>query len=122
MAFERGQVCFQWSASAQAWQLHILDDSVRRLSFGSVAEAYISKPESDMPALSPEVAQMTFGDVAGMSLTFYGAKRPNHDCLKFHCHTAVYLAQNRGWVPPGAEVQLLKDTDAGPNAVQELTM
>ena len=87
-----------------------------------MAEAYASGPECDMPAYSPEVAQMTFGDVAGMSLTFYGAKRPSDDCLKFHCHTAVYLAQNKGWVPPGAEAQLLKDTDSGPNAVQALTM
>ena len=93
-----------------------------------MTEAYISKPGSDMPALSPEVAQMTFGDVAGMSLTFFSAKRPSGNCLKFHCHTAVFLAEDRGWLPHGAgagllkDTEFLKDTDTGQHAVQDLTM
>ena len=87
-----------------------------------MTETHVSESESDMPALSPEVAETTFGDVAGMSLTFCGAKRPTDACLKFHCHTAVYLAQDRGWVPPGAEAELLKDTDASQHTVQDLTM
>eukprot|EP00128_Syssomonas_multiformis_P018004 Colp12_sorted_trinity150504_noHs@2791 len=93
-AFDDSRLCFAYDAKGDTFTARLLDPSISNLRLSTKASQLLGKNYKCDQAM----ANMTFGQLDGMSLVFCNQNRPLKRLLCFHATMACHRAVENGWV------------------------
>ncbi|KAK9816058.1 hypothetical protein WJX74_000284 [Apatococcus lobatus] len=98
VAMDAGQIFFSYNASAQQYEMQLLDKSLCHETMRDAGNRMCY----DFTALIPSrLAQTTWQELQDQALQFQGGHVPDERCMDFRARLAVLKAESEGWVPPG---------------------